>query len=209
MARKTPAETGYHPRCQVCNSDKRAEVEEMCSRGVGRRLVGKRFGIPHDSVGRHWTKHVPSSMKIARKTEWIAPKENLNRLVVAEQDGALTYLRRIRADLLVAFDQAKEAGHFASIASIARELRATLELTSRLTGELKAATDKSGPSAADISISREYLDLRSKLISALRRYPEAMAAVMAEFAATEAKAAEQMTAPMIEARVEEPLDAVG
>jgi hypothetical protein len=148
-------------------------------------------------------------MKIARKVEWLAPKDNLNRIVVAEQDGALTYLRRIRADLLVAFDQAKEAGHFASIASIARELRSTLELTSRLTGELKAVTDKSGPSAADISISREYVELRSRLSSVLRRFPDAQAAVMAEFAATEAKAAKQMTAPMIEARAEESVDADG
>ena len=66
---------------------------------------------------------------------------------------------------------------------------------------------KTGPAVADISISKEYLDLRSRLLAALRRFSESHAVVTVEFAATESRALAQMTAPpMIEANVEETIE---
>jgi hypothetical protein len=51
------------------------------------------------------------------------------------------------------------------------------------------------------------MDLRSRLLAALRRFSEAHAVVMVEFAATESRAIAQMTAPpMIEANVEETIE---
>jgi hypothetical protein len=70
------------------------------SRGIGKRRVGELFGLHCDSVQRHWQKHVPEQAKIAHKVKWAAPKADLARLTLAEQEGVLTYLQRLRADLL-------------------------------------------------------------------------------------------------------------
>jgi hypothetical protein len=171
----------------------------MLVRGVGRRLVGRKFNVSPDSVGRHWVRHVPESSKVARKVEWAAPEADVRRLTLAETEGVALYLRRLRADLIESFAQAKSDGHYASISAISRELRGVLELSAKLSGELSAASKGTG--VVNVALDPDYLELRHRLLNTLRRFPEAFEAVLAEFARTEEKAAAIMAAetPLIEA----------
>src|SRR4029077_12442682 len=106
----------------------------------------------------------------------------------------------LRADLLTLFEAAKKDGHYGSIASISRELRGVLELTSRITGELTAHANKAN--VVNVALDAAYLELRGRLLNALRKFPEAYAAVIAEFRVTETLAEQAMapTPPLIEAQ---------
>jgi hypothetical protein len=173
------------------------------ARGLGKRQVAKRFNVSPDSVHRHWSRHCPEAVKVAHKVKWAAPKADLDKLTLAEADGVLTYLQRLRADLLTLFEAAKADGHYPSIAAISRELREVLGLTARVTGELTAANAKAA-SVVNVATSEEYLAMRAQLITVLRRHPNALRDVLETFGAFEAKATTVMQpAPaLIEAQPE-------
>ena len=195
----TPAPRRRAPRCKVCNHPARAEIEAAMARGLGKRLTAEKFGTSKDSVFRHWRNCTPDTVKTAHKVQWAAPKADLEKLTLAEADCVLTYLQRLRSDLLVIFESAKADGHYGSIAAISREIREVLTKTAQITGELQASSKKTG--VVNIVVSPEYLALRSDLTRVLRRFPEALAAVQAEFSKIEAKAQAVMEPPlaMIEA----------
>jgi hypothetical protein len=186
--------TKGNAKCKVCQHARRGEIEAAMARGIGKRKVGELFGLHCDSVQRHWQRHCPESVKLAHKVKWAAPKTDLAKLTLAEQEGVIVYLQRLRADLLTLFEQAKADGHFASVASISRELRGVLEMTAKITGELNHSNKAS---VVNITIDPEFLSFRARLLSILRRHPAAFEDVLAEFRAIESKAVEAMAPTLL------------
>ena len=164
------------PRCTVCRSSERARVEMAMARGAGKRATAKRFGLGADSVARHWTNHVSDAIKMARKVEVLRPGANLAALVIEEDQGLLEGLRVIRGALMSKLDLAVEMNDFAAVTGLSGRLVKVYELIGKHTGELRqhAAVEHH-----HLVLTPDFINLRLRLLQALRPYPEATAAVVA------------------------------
>src|SRR5438105_4826678 len=110
---------GAGRKCQVCISPDRYEIELCMAGGGSRRSVGERFpDLSADSIYRHWTKHVPDHVKIAKKTEILKPGAELKDLVEGESIGLLGHLQRIRKALYLAFDTKAALGDAQGLVSL-------------------------------------------------------------------------------------------
>jgi nucleotide-binding universal stress UspA family protein len=89
----------------------------------------------------------------------------------------------LAARLERALDRAETSGHAASFVGVARELRSSVELLAKLSGELKP----DGPTVQVLNLqaSPDWVATRSALMAALQRHPEALADVAAALARLE------------------------
>jgi hypothetical protein len=154
--------------------------------GLGKRAVGKKFGVSEDSVFRHCHSHMSEAAKAAKKAEILRPGAELKNLVINESRGLLESLQVIRAGLFRQFDLAIEIDDRSGAASMARELHRNLELMAKATGELLASPQAS---VTNIVLTPDYIELRGQLLGVLRRFPEAARAVAEVFRGSEAQAA--------------------
>jgi hypothetical protein len=182
-------------RCTVCHHIERAQIELLIARGASRRAVAKHFSdLSADAIYRHWNKHVPDHVKAAHKIEVLKPGAELNKLVEEESIGLLNHLQRIRGVLYVAFDAAAEVGDGHGLATIASQLHQNLRLAAQKTGELQ---QHSQTQINNLILAPDYLNLRARLIAALRPFPEAARAVAEAFRSIEGGSA----APAIDGRL--------
>ena len=184
------ARAGISGRCKTCRSPDRARIELLLARGASKRAIAEKFGLKPDAVWRHWHNgHVSDHVKAALVLKALKPGADLEKLVTDESIGLLENLQRIRATLYGQFDAAAEAGDRHNVGVLAARLHENLRIAATSTGELQ----KHAPTnVTNILMAPAYLDLRSSLLGALRRFPEAARAVAEVFRRSEA--------PLIEGR---------
>lgn len=155
--------TGGMARCTVCHHDQHEVIDTALASGDSLASVARRFGLSPDAVRRHRIGHLSAALKAVQAER--------------ETAGARTALDRLealhdRAERVLA---AAEAEGKASLSLQAiRELRSTVELIARLTGELD---DRPQVQVLNVTASPEWDALRGVVLSALRPFPEAGRAV--------------------------------
>lgn len=158
--------------CTVCSHKSHEAIDEALVGGTTFSEITARYGVSKDSLSRHKKAHLsPSLAKVYAERIATRQTESLLDRVEALADKAETILDAATADGKPSI----------SIAAI-RELRGTLELLGKITGELK-----DGPSVVfNLVASPEWRSVQSAILRALTPYDEALAAVVAALSAHDA-----------------------
>jgi hypothetical protein len=150
------------PKCTICTHEDRDAIDEAIVRSASYRSIVDRFGVTHGAIARHKQAHL---------------SEALAAVVVEDRERAGSLLDQLQ-DLITEarqfLDVAKSKGNVSGGLAALRELRSTLELVAKITGELR-----DGPTVQVLNLqtSAEWLAVRSVIVAALEPYTEAKVAV--------------------------------
>ena len=139
--------------------------------GRSQRTIGAQFGVSRDSIARHSQRHLsPALKRAATRHETGGPRRAVDRL----ED---LYARCTRI-----LDAAEAAGNPGLALNAAKELRATVEVLAKISGELDER-----PQIAVVNVlnSSEWGQIRAALMVALASHPDASRAVSAALLAIE------------------------
>src|SRR4051794_2215626 len=146
--------------CTVCAHPERLAIErEMMALRPFRDMAG-RFGLSKSAIFRHHDEHLSAAIVKASRVGEIARADDL-------VDRLIALARETQAIL----DRAKAAeDDELALRAIARAER-QLELQGKLIGQIKEGA------TVNITLSVEWLSIRSLIVGALDRFPEARRAV--------------------------------
>ena len=147
-------------RCSICGHEKIEEINRLLLEGVPLRNIAKQYSVSAASLHRHKEGHLPAKLVKAQEAREIAKADSLLDQVTELRDKALSIL-----------DKAEQAGDLRTALQGVREAKGCLELLARLQGELQEQA------TVNILINPQWLSLRTVILEALDRYPEARQAV--------------------------------
>ena len=119
--------------CTICIHPEREAIDKALVSGQAYRSAARRFGASPPSVYRHQQDHLPAMLVRAAEAEDTAHGSDLYGQMVDLQQAALGILAA-----------AEEAGDHRTALMALREVRGTLELMGKVTGELVHKVDHSG-----------------------------------------------------------------
>lgn len=151
------------PKCRVCSHHDRPEIDRQLAAGLSNTGCAERFGMSKDSVRRHRDRHLSAALKA------VATRRETQGAVKAS-DRAEELYGKASAIL----EAAEQAGQGQLALAAIKELRATVELLAKLSGELD---ERPTVNVLNVSSSPEWLGIQSKMLGALAPFPEARMAV--------------------------------
>lgn len=152
------------PACKVCSHPERPEIDEALAAGQAHRAIARRFGVTRDSIDRHAANHLtPALVRLRERRE----ERGAARVV----DRVSRLANRLEAMLDGLEEQGAAQG---PMLQTIRELRPSLELLAKLTGELRPET---AVQVVNVTTSPSWVRIRTALVDALAPYPAAAAAV--------------------------------
>ena len=119
--------------CTVCRSEARNTVDEALVAGTPHRSVAEQHGLSASAVFRHQQSHLPAAIVRAHEVS-----------EVAHGDGLLAQIRNLQSDALGILGKAEKAGDLRTALMAVREVRGTLELVGKVTGELVHKVEHTG-----------------------------------------------------------------
>lgn len=151
--------------CTVCTHPRRVEIDRALVAGGSNRVIARQYGVSHDAVRRH-RRHLS-----AKLTKAAAARVDREALSLVDQMEA--HLATAKAVLDRVVPQQGRVRAFEAAAAL-REVREALMAIARLTGQFR-------DSQVNIVLTQhpDWLALQERLITALRPFPEARAAVIA------------------------------
>jgi hypothetical protein len=120
------------------------------------RNIAERYSVSKTALHRHKESHLPADLVKAREAREIAKADSLLDQVIELRDKALSILAK-----------AEQAGDLRTALQGVREAKGCLELLAKLQGELAQE------GTVNITISPQWLSLRTVILQALEPYPEA------------------------------------
>ena len=138
--------------CTICASPQHQAIDQALVAGTPYRAVAERFAASPPSVYRHQQGHLPATMLKAREAQ-----------EVAHADGLLAQLQSLQQKTLEILARAKGAGDLRSALAALRELRGTVELTAKLTGQMAGQ----GGQGSQTAQHRPYKDVAFEDLVAL------------------------------------------
>lgn len=160
-----PERQGGRGKCAACSHDRQAEIDAALLAGKpSLRDLAAKYGIAKSSLQAHKAAHLNPALATVRQ----------DRLA----KGARTAVERLenlvdRADALF---RVAEGGTSVQSAAVAlRELRGTIELLAKITGEL----DERPTTVINLLTTAEWIEIRTHLRQALAPFPDAWEAVSA------------------------------
>jgi hypothetical protein len=153
-------------------------------------VLGQRFGLSKDSIGRHAANHLTPQIRAAILSAQKPSAIDLEALQASESEGLLSQLVAQRARLQSHGELALDLGDVRGCVAVEGAITANLGLVGKLLGMLATHHNVTHTS---ILISADYLKLRATLIDALKPFPAAAQAVGRALHALEAEAAEDIT----------------
>ena len=133
-------------QCTICNHPQRVEIDKALVSGETLRNIAKQFGVSYSAVGRHKRNgHIAAKIaKVARKKEIEDAKEIRNAVEEKEQQeiadvaSVLDEIIGLKDRLNDLLDRAEGEG-IKEVCMVSGEIRRTLELIAKISGELKQA----------------------------------------------------------------------
>lgn len=178
-------------RCNCCTHRERAAIDLALARGVSTYALEKRYGVSHDSLGRHARHHLPPQLRAKLIAGPDIDGVDLDRLRETESQSLLANLVSIRHRLFACLDTAEESGDGGMIAKLAGQLHKNLELVGKLLGTLGIGSTTVNN---NVLIMPAYIELRIGLVEALAPFPEAKVAVAQVLHRLEDRAAQSVAA---------------
>ncbi len=143
-------------KCTVCEHPQAEEINTALLNGVSLRNIAERYSVSKTALHRHKESHLPADLVKAREAREIAKADSLLDQVIELRDKALSILAK-----------AEQAGDLRTALQGVREAKGCLELLAKLQGELAQE------GTVNITISPQWLSLRTVILQALEPYPEA------------------------------------
>lgn len=171
------AERAYKANCQTCKHPDRPKIEMFLARGLSTRILAAKFPpLSHHSIQRHLKNHVGASLMARLRAQALSNVGQLDLAALrqSESESLLTNLMAVRASLSELAEAASASGDWRSAGLILSRLVAALKTEGELLGQfahLASVTNNV------LTISPDYLRLRSGLIRVLAPYPKARMAV--------------------------------
>ena len=167
-------------KCTLCGHPERVRAELLLAGGASLNAVSRKFGISRHVLGRHWDNHVGEARRAALI---LGPVKqfSLAAQVSEEAESVVDHYRAVRAGLYRLYDAALEAGDRNGGALVAGRLLTCLDAMGRLTGQLADSPLIQHNVQNNFYLLPEFASFQADLIRALSRFPDARAAVLAEF----------------------------
>jgi hypothetical protein len=146
--------------CSICVHPQRAAIDQALVGGSAKRDVSALFRVSEDAVSRHAAAHLPKALAQAHEER-----------EAARADDLLGEARRLKEITMGLLGRAVQANDLRTALVAVREARGNLELIGRLLGELD-----DGPQI-NVTVSAEWITLRTAILDALMPYGEARIAV--------------------------------
>lgn len=151
------------PTCKVCAHHERPEIDRRLASGGTNRGMAEEYGMSRDSVRRHRERHLSPALKS------VATRRETAGAVKASDRAEQLYEKASRI-----LETAEDAGQGQLALSAIKELRATVELLAKLSGELD---ERPQVNVVNVQSSPEWLAIQGQLMQALTSYPDARIAV--------------------------------
>lgn len=151
------------PRCRVCSHPQRPEIDRRLAQGTTNPTIAAEFGMSRDSVRRHRDRHLSAALKA------VATRRETAGAVKASDRAEELYVKAY--GILEAAEEAKQGS--LALAAI-KELRATVELLAKLSGELD---ERPQVNIVNVQSSPEWLAITARMLEALAPFPDARIAV--------------------------------
>jgi hypothetical protein len=148
-------------RCTVCDHPERHGIDEALVTGAPYRSVAKRFELSESAVYRHKAEHLPAQLLKARGVE-----------EAARADDLLDQVRHLQTHALDILERAESAGDLRTALAAISQARGNLELLGKLAGELDEHP------VVNLTVSPQWLELRTVIVGALEPHPAAHRAVL-------------------------------
>jgi hypothetical protein len=167
-------------KCKTCKHPEVVRIDFLIARGAPLKPLARRFGISANSLFRHAHGHVSEEYRRAVKIGPFASEDELRKLCADGGISVLESLRSLYGGLSSRWLVNYEAGADDTLALLTARLHQNLELQARLTRELLPAATTITNNFFALPI---FADLQASLLRTLASFPEARAAVIAEFKA--------------------------
>ncbi len=128
--------------CSVCTHEARQAVDHALVTGDSNRVIASQYGLSQAAVGRHSQNHLPTMLVAATE----AQDEAHGRRLLDQAQGLVD-------EALASMERSKAAGKEKDVLGGIREARHSLELTGRITGELRESRDAAPDTAIDAIIN--------------------------------------------------------
>lgn len=150
-------------RCTVCRHPDRETLDRELAGGITMRDAADKYALNKDAIGRHKRNHLSKALKIVQeRRETAGAQKAVDR---AEE-------LYVKASTILERSEIEGNGQL-SLAAI-KELRSTVELLAKLTGELD---EKPTVNVLNVSSSPEWLGIQQAMLEALHPFPEARVVV--------------------------------
>jgi len=158
--------------CTICTHADRAAIDQALLNGEPFRHIAERTGTSTTALTRHKAEHISSTIAKAR-----------DAVEVAQADDLLREVRQLKAKAVSLLLQAEQAGDYRTALAGIREARACVELLLEVEGELDRRP------IVNVTVSTEWLTIRTTLLDALSTHPEARHAVVVALGKVDSNAA--------------------
>lgn len=168
--------------CATCLHPEKGRIEFKLAAGEPVAAIARAFGLSERALHRHWANHV-SQLEKVEMVGGKAVMANLAERSRAEDRSLLDYLAILRSSLMRLFLDAQKKGDKAGAGMISQRLLAVLEVTGKITGEIREAANGTTVNILNANgslppPSAEMARVQGAVIGALRPYPDARAAVI-------------------------------
>jgi hypothetical protein len=188
-------------KCTVCAHLERTRIELLVLGGASQRSVGRKYGLSHHALCRHFANHISEERK-ANLILGPVQRMQLASRVAEESSSVLDHFKAIRAGLYSLFDIAVTAGDGSTGALVGGRLTEVNGAIGRLTGQLAQSPLMQINQTNVFLQDPGFASFQADLIRVLSRFPDARDAVLAEF-----ERVESTQLPALEHCVSESLDA--
>jgi len=154
--------------CTVCAHPESDSIDRALVGGAAFRPTAAKYGVSDRAIRRHHASHVPIALARAQQAR-----------EVTHGDDLLGQLQLLQSRTLAILSRAEQTGQLSTALLAIREARSNLEFLAKLMGELQEVQP------ANVLQAPEWLMVRSILLAALARYPEARQDVAARLLALE------------------------
>lgn len=155
--------------CTVCSHAERSTIDKALVAGEPFRNIAERFETSSTALFRHKADHIPPALAKAQEAA-----------TVREASSLLQEVRTLRSKAVAILMAAERTGDLRTALAGVREARGCLELLAEMEGQV----DKRP--IVNLTLSPEWIVVRSALLSALAPFREARIAVADRLAALEA-----------------------
>ena len=147
--------------CTICQHPQREALDLALVGGAALSETAAKYRVSNDAVSRHKANHLPTKLVLAEKAA-----------EVAEAGDLLGQVQDLQARTLAILEAAEASREHRTALGAIREARSNLELLAKLLGELDERP------VVNVLVSPQWLELRTLIIAALERHPQARESVL-------------------------------